>query len=255
MNENTQPAPEKEINKLSDDQVIQSILENMPANDAVTVDLPSRNKFYDLINPSLPITLRPMTFEDERAMLSHKSPEDTLNHILERCISNIQIPNILQMDKLCLLMKLREISYGDDYKATIACNSCKKENLVNFRLTDLPVTYVEEDLTNPVSFTLPVLKKEVKVRLPRVEDEHYFSTPELALNNLWRFVESIDGSSKKTIISKIVPKLPLKDAHLLLEAVSATKYGINTKVKFACAFCSHTEVMELPISTDFFSAI
>ena len=255
MNENPQPTPEKEINKMSDDQVIQSILENMPANDAVAIDLPSKNKFYALNNPSLPITLRPMTFEDERAMISHKSPDDTLNHVLERCISNIQIPDLLQMDKLYLLMKLREISYGDNYKATIACNSCKKENLVNFKITDLPVTYVEDDLTDPVSVELPVLKKKAQVRLPRIEDESYFSSPEIAVANLWRFVESIDGSRKKTIISKIVPQLPLKDAHILLDTVSASKYGINTKVKFACAFCSHTEVMELPISTDFFSAI
>jgi len=118
----------------------------------------------------------------------------------------------------------------------------------------MPVAEVEEDLTNPVVFELPVLKKKIELTLPRVRDEHYFENAEFAVSNLWRFVESIDGNTKKTIISKIVPQLPLKDAHTVLEWLSAAKYGIDTKVKFACAYCSFAEVMELPISTDFFTA-
>jgi len=250
-----QPIPEKEMNKLSDDQIIDSILANMPSNDEVAIDLPSKNKFYSLIDPSKPVTLRPMTFEDERSMISQKaSNSDILNVILERCISNVRVPEILQMDKLYLVMKLREISYGDEYKATITCTSCKEANEVIFNLSTMPVTSVEDDLTNPVVFELPVLKKEIKVTLPRIEDEHYFSNAEFAVSNLWRFVESIDGNTKKTIISKIVPKLPLKDAHTVLECISASKYGIDTKVRFACAYCSFADVMELPISTDFFTA-
>ena len=252
---NQQPLPEEELNALSDKQVIDNILANMPSTKAVAIDLPSKNKFYSLTDPTQPITLRPMTFEDERSMISQQgSNSDVLNTLLERCISNIKVSQILQMDKLFLIMKLREVSYGDEYKATITCTSCKKPNEVILKLSDMPVTEVEEDLTNPVVFELPVLKKEIKVTLPRVQDEHYFDNAELAVANLWRFVESIDGNTKKTIISEIIPQLPLKDAHTVLEWISAAKYGIDTKVRFGCAYCSFTDVMELPIGTDFFTA-
>ena len=67
-------------------------------------------------------------------------------------------------------------------------------------------------------------------------------------------MEEIDGYSQKKIISEVIPQLPLKDAHILLDTITATQYGIDTKVRFVCNFCNHNEVMELPISADFFTA-
>ena len=246
--------PKKETNKLSEDQIINDILGNMPSSDAVAIEVPSRNKFYKLEDPAKPISLRPMTFEDERAMLSNKNIDlDVINLLLTRCVSNINIAQLLQMDKLFLIMKLRELSYGEDYHATIGCNSCKKDNNVTFKLSSLPVKFVEEELTNPISVHLSVLNKTLKVRFPRVVDENYFSSANLALNNLWRFVEEIDGHSQKSIISKIIPQLPLKDAHTLLDAVGGSDYGLDTKVRFVCDYCNHNEIMELPITADFFT--
>ena len=254
----TQEQPIKEevspSSKLSEQQIIDSILSNKPSSDEIEVLLPSKNKFYNLIDPSKPVCIRPMTFEDERSMMSKKNVNiDVLNTLLDRCVSNINVGSLLQMDKLFLIMKLREISYGDDYTASINCNGCKKDNNILFTLSNLPITYLEEDATNPISVNLSVLKKEVKIRRPRVNDEDYFSNAEFAIKNLWRFVEEIDGHSEKSVISKIIPQLPLKDAHKLLEALSSQKYGVDTKVRFVCNYCSHNEVMELPITADFFT--
>ena len=114
--------------------------------------------------------------------------------------------------------------------------------------------YVGESLTDPYVIHLPVLDKEVKVRLPRVRDENYFSNAQQAIGNLWRFVESIDNCQAKTVISKVIPQLPLKDAHVLLEAMGTSEYGLDTKVKFICNYCSNSEIMELPITVDFFTS-
>jgi hypothetical protein len=251
------PSPQKSqemLNKMSEQSIIDSILKNMPTSDEVEVLLPSKNKFYSLIDPSKPITLRPMTFEDERAMMSNKNVNiDVLNTLLSRCVSNIQIGSLLQIDKLFLVMKLRELSYGDDYNASINCNGCKKDNSVVFTLSNLPITYLEDDATDPILVKLPVLDKEVKIKMPRIQDEEYFSNADYTIKNLWRFVEEIDGHSEKSVISKIIPQLPLKDAHVLLESLSGQKYGVETKVRFVCNYCSHNEVMELPITPDFFT--
>ena len=45
-----------------------------------------------------------------------------------------------------------------------------------------------------------------------------------------RFVEEIDGHTEKSVISKVIPQLPLKDAHALFNAMSADSYGTDTKV-------------------------
>jgi len=249
------PKPEAQLNQLSEQQIIDNILKNMPSTEQVEVDLPSKNKFYTLKDPAKKISVRPMTFEDEREMMSNKNGgADVLNMLLTRCVDNIDVGSLLQMDKLYLVMKLREISYGDEYSASITCSNCKKQNQVKFSLSNMPVRYVEDDITNPVTLHLPVLDKEVKVELPRVRDENYFSNPEKAIANLWRFVTSIDNCEAKTVISKVIPQLPLKDAHVLLGAMGANEYGLDTQVRFDCNYCSHSEVMELPITADFFTS-
>ena len=248
------PQDKTVITKLSEQQILDSILEHMPSVDTVEVDIPSKNRFYNLQDAAKKVSLRPMTFEDERAMMSNKNPNvDSLNMLLSRCVSNIDVGQLLQMDKLFLVMKLRELSYGEDYKVDITCTSCKKDNKVTFQLNKLAVNYVEDTLTDPVEINLPILKKAVKVRLPRVTDENYFSNANIAIQNMWRFVEEVDGHTEKAIISKVIPQLPLKDAHTLMEIMGAAKYGLDTRVRFVCNYCDHNEIMELPITADFFT--
>jgi hypothetical protein len=254
MTDTTNEAAKQKLNSLSEQQIIDDILKNMPSNDEVEVELPSYNRFYSLQDPAKPITVRPMTFEDERSMMSKKNHNvDVLNGLLAKCVSNIDVSQLLQMDKLYLIMKLREISYGDEYRANISCTACRKDNEVTFSLNQLPVHYIEDSFTDPLVIDLPILKKKIKVRLPRVSDERYFVNAEQAIGNLWRFIEEIDGHSEKSVISKVIPQLPLKDAHALLDSMAANEYGLDTKVRFLCNYCDHTEVMELPITADFFT--
>lgn len=246
--------PQDQLNKLSEQQIIDNILGNAPSTDEIAVEVPSKNRFYTLKDPAKPISLRPMTFDDERAMMSNKNVNvDVLNVLLGRCLSNIDVGSLLQMDKLYLIMKLREISYGEEYQSTINCNGCKRDNEITFNLSQLAVRYVEDDMSDPITVDLPTLKKTLKVRLPRVADEGYFGNTDHAIKNLWRFVEEIDGHTEKSVISKVIPKLPLKDAHALFSAMSSTDYGMDTKVRFVCNYCSHNEALELPITADFFT--
>ena len=68
-----------------------------------------------------------------------------------------------------------------------------------------------------------------------------------------KVLEEIDGHTEKAIISKVIPQLPLQDAHTLMETMGATNYGLDTKVRFVCNYCDHNEIMELPITADFFT--
>ena len=246
---------EKPNPMFSDQQAIDDILKEMPANEAIELDLPSKNRYYNLKEPGKPITLRPMTFADEKSMLSKNTGNlDIINKLLARCLENVDVGQLLQIDKLYILMKLREISYGPEYTVSINCSKCKSENKVNFQLDTFNVRYADDNLTDPRTVHLPVLKKDVVVRLPRVTDEKYFANTEQSLVNLWRFVEKIDKYDSKPVISKVIPQLPIKDAHTLLEAIGCNDYGIDTNVRFDCAYCDNVESMELPITADFFSS-
>jgi hypothetical protein len=232
-------------------EIINAILNDVPEDTAVEIALPSECRIYTLPDPEGPITIRPMTFEDERIMLSSKGNDDPINLILQKCVTNLNIQEILSADKLYLIMKLRELSYGDDYHTTIICPSCKKDNNVIIKLSDLAVKGADDSLVEPKEITLPILNKKVKINFPRVKHEKYFSDPEQGLTHLWRFIPEIDGHTDKAIIAKVLQKLPLKDVKTILKQLK-TDFGLNTKIKFVCSDCGGASLQELPINASFF---
>jgi len=234
------------------DEIINELLKDLPSENAIEVELPSECRVYKLIDPEQGITIRPMTFEDEKVLVSANKSEDPVNIILNRCVTNINISDILPMDKLYLIMKLREISYGDDYHTMLICSNCKAENQTIIKLSQLNINPVPDDFCEPVVLKLPILQKEIKLRYPRVKDEKIFSDPEKSLDQLWRFVLEIDGHTDKSIISAVVNKLPLRDIRTILNTLR-TDYGVDTNVKFECNSCGGVSVVDLPITANFFN--
>jgi hypothetical protein len=217
----------------SEDQILEMLLKDAPKTEEIELELPSRGIGYKSIAGNTP-TLRPMTFDDEKALMSKTN-------------------QAYQPDKVYILLKLREISYGDDYPVEITCPNCGKDSQVMFKLSSLNVNYVDEEFSDPVEIELPTLKHKVGIRLPRVKDEKYFETSDSALANLWRFVEYINEYDQKTLITKFLQKLPLRDAHALLSALSGKQFGIDTQVNFLCQYCNTKTRMEMPITSDFFT--
>jgi hypothetical protein len=241
----------QQVNDSAKQAVIDEILKELPTDTAVEVELPSECRVYTLEDSGAPITIRPMTFEDEKALVSAGKNDDPVNLILQRCTTNIRIPDLLSMDKLYLIMKLREISYGDDYNTLLICSQCKSENPTTIKLSQLNVNPVPDDFQDPITVMLPTLKKEAKVRLPRVRDEKMMVDPAVALDQIWRFVTEIDGHIDKSIIARVVDKLPLKDIRTILKAIK-TDFGVDTKIKFECTSCGGVTVVDLPIDSNFF---
>ena len=248
--------PIPEAGQANDSDILGRILENLPPETVVEIDLPSRNKFYSLEDPTKPVTMRPMNFEDEKVLASHIEMGGNTNPVgllLGRCRSNLKASNLLLMDKIYLVMKLREISYGEEFQASITCKACHKDTDVTFDLTQLPVNYVSEDFTLPMSIMLPVLKKEVKVLMPTTEDEDLLVDTSRAMKKLWKFVAEVDGCSNKAIISEVINKLPLRDVHTIIDAIASQEYGVQTEVQFQCLHCKENTLMDLPITPDFFT--
>jgi hypothetical protein len=234
----------------SKEDIIEDLLNQIPCDVEVEVELPSEGRAYNLDESESLITLRPMTFEDEKSVLSSPN-EDPVNTILQRCLKGIKVMDLLPMDKLYLIMKLREISYGDEYNCLIICPKCKAENPTKVLLSQLTVNPVPDDFSDKVTVTLPKLGKEVVLRYPRVRDDKY-GKAEAWVDNLWRYVVSLDNHTDKSIIAAVVDKLPLVDIKTIIGALSV-EYGIENKVVLECNSCGGASVVDLPIGANFFA--
>jgi len=236
-----------------EEAILKDILENLPPDADIEVHLPSKNKFYTLENEGDPITIRPMTFEDEKLLTRIKDKNIMINKLLSLCVKNININQLLMFDKIYLLLKIREISFGDEIKTETQCTNCGFDNVLTFNISTFNKNEVSDDLTDPREVTLPALNKTAVVRFPRVSDEQYLLNSDKIFDNVWRFVESIDGHANKSIVSKVLHKLPAKDVNVLMKEVFGTNYGIQMRGKYECDSCGETSVAEVQITDDFFT--
>jgi len=234
---------------------VDRILENLPTELETDVNLPSRCKFYSLPDPASPVTVRPMTFEDEKAIATIKKSDrmNPINYLLAKCVGNLNISDLILMDKLYLLYKIREVSYGTEYKAIITCPKCESDSEVNVDISKLLVNEVPDDLTDPRKIHLPVIKKDTTIRFPRLKEEKYLDFFDKKSVQFWRFVEDIDGNRDKKVIAKVLEKLPLTDMHLIISEITKPDYGLDSKINFICGECEGESVVNVPIGENFFS--
>lgn len=239
------------------EDLVADILAEIPDDVEVKANFPSRGKFYERLDESKPITIRPLTFDDERYIsnLKIKSGEQVINAIISRCISNMNPEELLEMDKVYILVTIRQISFGSDFKARITCPKCSEITEASIDLTRLGVRKIPESFKNPRKAKLPVCKKDAMVRFPTQADEKYTKNSNVAAKNIWRFVDSIAGVTDKKVISDVIDRLPLQDIKALLKGIGGADYGIETSFIFECPdeYCGEETVMEVPFDEDFFT--
>ena len=236
-------------------EAVDSILENLPTELETDVSLPSKCKFYTLPDPASPVTVRPMTFEDEKAIATIKKSDrmDPISYLLSKCVSNLNIGDLLLMDRLYLLYKIREVSYGPEYPVSITCPKCTLDSEVKIDISKLLLNEVPDDLSDPRKVTLPILKKDATVRFPRLREEKYVNFLGSKKIQLWRFIEDIDGNRDKKVIAKVLEKLPLTDTHIIISEIMKPDYGLDSKINFICGECDEETVIDIPIGENFFS--
>jgi hypothetical protein len=238
------------------EKLVDKLLGNIPKDLAFSVNLPSKGKFYKSYNPSVGVKVRPMTFKDE-SMLIQKNNEANftpIDYILENCVQGVDSEELISMDILSILFKIREVSYGDNYKVTTKCPHCDTDNVLDFKMSILPINHVEDNVKDPREVLLPVTNVTAMVRFPRRRDDKGFTTNP---NNVWRFVESINGCEDKAQIAEVLndPRFPLKDMKTLLTAISLVEYGVVTEAEYSCCNegCEKTSIVTMNIGADFFS--
>lgn len=239
--------PVKQVNP---QEKVNDFFSNLPSEVSIKVPLPSKGKWYKDQHAEV----HPLTFEDEKAiLLAKRGNSNPIDIILSRCVKNINHLDLLEMDRLYLLFKIREISIGDKYPVKIGCMNCSQEHDLEIKFSELQMVQIPEDFENPKTITLPDSKKTAIVRLFKSTDAEFLETPELTLNNLWRFVIELDGSKDLATIAAILndKRFTMNDANAILKNIKTTEYGIQNKVKFKCNDCSYINTVGIPITEDF----
>lgn len=137
------------------------------ANNLITENftLPSKGKLYP--NCDGTITLRMMTTKEERMRLSTEAFYDIMSLIINECIVDNKNPdgsykldskNFTEFDFFAVMVKLRSISYGPQYKTVARCTQCGKSfnyeaNLSNLICNPLPDDFVEPFTIGPLPFS------------------------------------------------------------------------------------------------------
>lgn len=234
------------------DQALEELFGKIKDASMTIIDLPSKGRFYTDFES---IKISPLKFLDEQLILTGKGLEkDIVTELLEKTVEGIDVNEILLMDKNYLLMKLREVSYGDDYEFSIVCRNCNHESRSKIELSkQLNMSQIPDDFEDPRTIKLPKLGVDVVIRLPRNREERYFSDTETSYQNLYRFIVSINGNTDPVFISKAINLMEIADVKKIYKEITNNPYGIDPRFVFKCGKCKHKETLAVPIDSDFFS--
>ena len=233
------------------DEVLDDLFSDSKSNIEQIVELPSKGLGYK--DQKSKVTIRTMTFDDEMALSESTPDQDVVNLMISRCVKGVDPDTLYSPDKIFLLFKIRELSYGTSVKLSGPCSNCQSVNNLDVDLSKLEVKYVDDTFTDPKEVFLPDLKKNIYVRIPRSSDSEYLINKKRILDNLWRFVEKIHTYSDPQVISTSIERLSSRDVRIILENLLDDDFGLQNRAKYVCVDCRKENILEVPVSQAFFT--
>ena len=236
------------------------------------VTLPSRGIFYNGEVPDGVVTIEPMGTREEKLFASGKSGDLVLDKIFDQCIG-IPIPHrkLVLGDRLYLLLRLRTVSYGDEYSFPFRCSECEKKSYASIHLSCIQVKSPKEGADPTFSVELPILGNTLELRLLTGEDndkaKRYVQQLTRAtkkgeadvggLEYVYRAarrIVSIDGEPcgiKEAM--ELVEKLKGMDSIAVRDAIDENEVGPILEVEPECNHCRYVNgPLTIPMDREFF---
>ena len=240
------------------------------------VKLPSQGKFYPVSSPLYQvesIEVRHMTSKEEDILSSVNSDADNFK-IYDKLIDSLIIDkkyksdDILEEDKLAIILSARISGYGTTYNAPVYCTNCKKQTKHSFDLSktsflepDFLAEYSPEE--NTYSTTLPKSKINVRIlplteavkkdlNMEKTQKEKYNLPYNATVSLINKVIISANGVSDRGEISKLSEILPAMDAKYIMEFSNSVRPILSTKQEVECTVCGTTSEQEAPITWAFF---
>jgi len=187
---------------------------------------------------------------------------EALNQVLRNClvqlderteISPRDVLDLLAGDRLLLMVKLRQVSLGDEVTVSFICpnSACQSPNQVAINLDELPVTVYPSE--REFSTTLPGSGRVVRFcHLDGHKEVRLAALPDADLTHamLIRILE-IDGNPPT---KKAVTEMSMKDRQALRAAMLATDGGIETTIHTQCPRCGTPMAARIEGEPSFFFA-
>lgn len=251
------------------------------------ITLPSRGILYKDKLPGGKIKLTSLTAQEQFILASEGTdPMVKLNEILRSCAKESPIPveDLLITDRVYILvvLRIRSFPHGNEYPVPMRCGSCKFQYIHNVDLTkDITVQIYEkepnihdenyvyidpEDITEPMSFILPLSKDEITYRFLRGRDEaeiasvakrYMMKSTDLAdPSHVRRFslmIDKVNGKEMQPAEKHMyIQNMEAGDINELNEEVEYMESGVNMLIPTVCNKCGYAEEVILPFTADFF---
>jgi len=231
------------------------------------IDLPSKGKFYPDGHAlkSGQIELKYMTAKEEDILTSQNLIQKgiVLDKLMDSLIvtKGVNQEDLLLGDLNAVMVASRILGYGKDYPVSVTCPLCgaQKEHAIDLSQLETK-EFKESDLT----FTLPVSKKTIKIKLLTRKDEKAIQEEINALKKLGLQVDSeattrlrgiiaeVDGVKDVKTIRETVDNMLVADARALREFHSSVTPDIKFEASYTCEACDGTSKLPVSIGLNFF---
>ena len=242
------------------------------------VDLPSKGKFYPENHPlynAESIELRQMTAKEEDLLTSKTLLKKgiAIDRLLESLIidKRVKADSLLVGDRNALVIAIRISGYGAEYTTKVTCPSCEHAQKKTFDLittksqnySDLSVLDIAANDDGTFTTELPKTKLNIKFRLltgkhekallsgmkmDRQQNKH----EKTVTRHLRNMVCSVNDNSTSEALNYLIQNIPSMDSRHLRLAYKAASPNVELKDMFVCESCDFDQVMEVPLTADFF---
>tara|TARA_Y100000310_G_scaffold5824_1_gene6723 strand:- start:88 stop:909 length:822 start_codon:yes stop_codon:yes gene_type:complete len=239
------------------------------------VELPSKGLFYPDDHPlhqQETAEIKEMTAKEEDILTSKALAEKglTIDRLLNSLLvdKSIKADSLLLGDKNAIIIRARMNAYGSQYKATVTCPSCAEPSKYQFNLDEiqqtetqliegaerLPNNNIMITLSNDWKVECRMLVGKDETRLAReLERKRKKKLQESNITDLLNtIVVSVSGHTDQETIKKAVGFMPARDTRMLRDAYQAAIPNVDMSQPFICSECEYEEIMEVPLTAEFF---
>jgi hypothetical protein len=233
--------------------------------------LPSRGVLYGGRVPEGTVEIRKFSSEEMAILNQQNVPllERTFALIARatRTPGNFPVLDLLLTDRMALLFAIRALTFGGRYSFRFRCTACGKMSKGSVDTAeDLTMRQASDDLSEPITATLPDSKSMVTLRFLRGTDEERIVKRAARLqmqsndpgdpsyfHRLALQIVTIDGAELNLEArEQWVRKQTALDIEHIVRAVDAVEPGIEMKVVLPCTVCGLDNETVLPFTADFF---
>lgn len=237
------------------------------------VYLPTKGRIYpEETNITEKVRLRSMTTNEEKII--YGSTDNAIEEVLQACVvepEGLKVGELIAADSMVMLIDLRMLSYGTDYRVGFQCSECGKKNAeFVYDLTDLEKYDLPEDFEEPIEIELPRSGDTLGVFLLRNKDFRDIEkwekrinkkSPDIAGNigyilRMASQIKQINGEEVSPMDAKqYVEKMQGMDSAYFWSSLNKIQIGYDLMIQKECSFCGAENEFELPVTSEFFRPV